>query len=95
MGLAMTIICVLYALFGFFGYLRYGTDLKGDDKGSVTLNIPKDDMYVMLLDFISSIYGSKTFTSTLSLSASQNAFKSFSSWQHSFPMVSKDMFQFP
>lgn len=44
MSLAMTIICVLYAVFGFVGYLKYG----GDCKGSVTLNADQTEMYVRL-----------------------------------------------
>lgn len=41
MTVAMTIICILYAVFGFFGYLKYGENCDG----SVTLNVPKDDLY--------------------------------------------------
>lgn len=36
---AMTIICVLYALFGFFGYLKYGELCKG----TITLNVPQGE----------------------------------------------------
>lgn len=41
MILAMTIICILYGLFGFVGYLRYGSDCKG----TITLNVPSTEMY--------------------------------------------------
>lgn len=41
MILAMTIICILYGLFGFVGYLRYGADCKG----TITLNVPSTEMY--------------------------------------------------
>lgn len=41
MSVAMTIICVLYAVFGFFGYMKYDKA-----EGSVTLNVNKEDMYV-------------------------------------------------
>lgn len=41
MTLAMVIICVLYAVFGFFGYWKYGKDVQG----SVTLNVPKAEAY--------------------------------------------------
>lgn len=44
---AMVAICLLYTVFGFFGYLRYG-DIS---KGSVTLNVDHTEMYVMP-DFI-------------------------------------------
>lgn len=42
MSVAMTIICVLYAVFGFVGYLKYGPDCKG----SVTLNADQTETYV-------------------------------------------------
>ncbi len=41
MSVAMSIICVLYAVFGFVGYLKYGPDCRG----SVTLNVPSEDVY--------------------------------------------------
>lgn len=41
MTVAMTIICILYAVFGFVGYLKYGDKCDG----SVTLNVPKEDLY--------------------------------------------------
>lgn len=40
MSLAMAIICVLYAAFGFVGYLRYGERCMG----SVTLNTDQTEM---------------------------------------------------
>lgn len=37
---AMVSIIFLYVGMGFFGYLKYGAD----SKGSITLNIPQDDV---------------------------------------------------
>lgn len=37
---AMTVIVVLYVFVGFAGYMRYGEECEG----SITLNLPKDDM---------------------------------------------------
>ncbi|KAG4071463.1 hypothetical protein HA402_011617 [Bradysia odoriphaga] len=39
-SLAMGIICVLYTVFGFIGYLKYGDDAKG----SVTLNVDQTEV---------------------------------------------------
>lgn len=36
----MIFIVFLYVGMGLFGYLRYGSDVKG----SITLNLPQDDM---------------------------------------------------
>lgn len=36
----MVIIVVLYVGMGLFGYLRFGADVKG----SITLNLPENDM---------------------------------------------------
>jgi solute carrier family 36 (proton-coupled amino acid transporter) len=38
----MIIVTVLYFAVGFYGYLKYGDDIKG----SITLNLPSGDMYV-------------------------------------------------
>lgn len=38
----MVIVACLYTSVGFFGYLKYGEDVKG----SITLNLPPNDMYV-------------------------------------------------
>ncbi|XP_037035317.1 proton-coupled amino acid transporter-like protein CG1139 [Bradysia coprophila] len=56
MSLAMTIICVLYAVFGFVGYLRYGESCKG----SVTLNA---DQTEILAKCIRGIFALATFIS--------------------------------
>lgn len=37
---AMGVVVLLYAVIGFFGYLKYG-DLT---KGSITLNLPTEEM---------------------------------------------------
>ena len=39
----MVIVACLYTAVGFFGYLRYGDHMK---QGSITLNLPQNDMYV-------------------------------------------------
>lgn len=41
---AMIIIVVLYVGMGLFGYLRFGSDVLG----SITLNLPKNEMLVEL-----------------------------------------------
>lgn len=41
---AMVVIVFLYVGMGFFGYLNYGDDIKG----SITLNLPPQDMYIKL-----------------------------------------------
>lgn len=38
--IAMVVVVVLFAGMGFFGYLRYGREVMG----SITLNLPKDEM---------------------------------------------------
>lgn len=39
LGIAMTLIAVLYGSLGLFGYFKYGDVLRG----SITLNLPVDD----------------------------------------------------
>lgn len=56
MSVAMTIICVLYAVFGFVGYLKYGPDCQG----SVTLNA---DQTETLAKCIRGIFALATFIS--------------------------------
>lgn len=44
LNIAMAVVVTLYAVIGFFGYLKYGDEVKG----TVTLNILEsnpDDMY--------------------------------------------------
>jgi len=41
LNIGMFIITILYAGMGFFGYIKYGENAKG----SVTLNLPQEDMY--------------------------------------------------
>lgn len=43
---SMTVIVVLYTFFGFIGYMRYGDKCEG----SITLNLPENDMYVRFFD---------------------------------------------
>lgn len=38
---SMVIVATLYTAVGFFGYLKYGDGVKG----SITLNLPQDEMY--------------------------------------------------
>ncbi|CAH0664119.1 unnamed protein product [Chilo suppressalis] len=40
LNVAMTIVISLYGLVGFFGYMKYGDDVRG----SVTLNLPQDEI---------------------------------------------------
>jgi len=42
LDLGMTIVMVLYAAVGFYGYLRFGEAVQG----SITLNLPCHEMYV-------------------------------------------------
>lgn len=37
---AMIMVMVLYAIIGFFGYIRYGDSIKA----SITLNLPQEEM---------------------------------------------------
>lgn len=45
MNMGMLIVLSLYAIIGFFGYWKYGDNAQG----SITLNLPQDNMYVFLL----------------------------------------------
>lgn len=40
LNVAMVIVISLYGIVGFFGYVQYGDNVKG----SVTLNLPEDEM---------------------------------------------------
>lgn len=44
---SMILIIFLYVGMGFFGYLKYGADIKG----SITLNLPQDELYVFCAVF--------------------------------------------
>lgn len=44
LNVGMTIVIILYIVVGTLAYLCYGEDIKG----SVTLNLPQDNMYVKL-----------------------------------------------
>ncbi|KAJ6640808.1 Proton-coupled amino acid transporter-like protein [Pseudolycoriella hygida] len=56
MIVAMTIICLLYAVFGLIGYLKYGKYCKG----SVTLNLPETEV---IARSIQAIFALATFIS--------------------------------
>nr|XP_029715250.1 proton-coupled amino acid transporter-like protein pathetic isoform X1 [Aedes albopictus] len=45
LNIGMSVVVVLYALVGFLGYLKYGEDTKG----SVTLNLPVEDILAQLV----------------------------------------------
>lgn len=38
LNIGMSVVISLYAVIGFFGYVKYGEDTKG----SITLNLPND-----------------------------------------------------
>ena len=40
LNIGMLLVTVVYFIVGFFGYLRYGSDARG----SITLNLPNDNM---------------------------------------------------
>ena len=40
LNIAMTMVACLYIAVGFFGYLKYGEDVLG----SITLNLPSDEL---------------------------------------------------
>ena len=43
-------VCALYIITGFFGYLVFGDVMK--TSGSITLNLPKDELYVWKTYFV-------------------------------------------
>lgn len=46
---SMVLIIFLYVGMGLFGYLKYGPEIKG----SITLNLPQDELYVLFgLEFV-------------------------------------------
>lgn len=46
LNVGMFIVTILYTVVGFIGYFCYGEDIKG----SITLNLPEDEMYVFYLN---------------------------------------------
>lgn len=44
---SMSLIIFLYVGMGFFGYLKYGADIKG----SITLNLPQHELYDFSSEF--------------------------------------------
>ncbi|XP_047364314.1 proton-coupled amino acid transporter-like protein CG1139 [Vespa velutina] len=51
LNIGMTVIVTLYILMGFFGYLKYGTAAKG----SVTFNLPKDQVMAQSINIMFAI----------------------------------------
>lgn len=45
LNVGMIFVTTLFVTFGFFGYLKWGEDVAG----SLTLNLPQDEMYVYLI----------------------------------------------
>lgn len=44
LNIGMFVVVILYTAVGFFGYLKYGEATKG----SITLNLPTEEVYVTL-----------------------------------------------
>lgn len=44
LNMGMSVIVILYVVVGFFGYMKYGSAAEG----SITLNLPKDEMLVII-----------------------------------------------
>lgn len=40
LNMGMSFVAVVYAVLGFFGYLKYGDETKG----SITLNLPNEEL---------------------------------------------------
>ena len=40
----MILVASLYIAVGFFGYLRYGAAVDGNNSGSITLNLPQHEL---------------------------------------------------
>ena len=47
LNISMTLIIILFIRFGFFGYLKYGEDIKG----SISLNLPPSDVLAQVSGF--------------------------------------------
>ena len=47
LNISMTLIIILFIGFGFFGYLKYGEDIKG----SISLNLPPSDILAQVSGF--------------------------------------------
>lgn len=48
LNIGLSIVVVMYAIVGFFGYVKYGEEVLG----SITLNIPNNEKYVSFNLFI-------------------------------------------
>jgi len=51
LNIAMGSIVTLYAALGFFGYIRYGKDIKG----SITLNLPEKEIMAIMVQILLAI----------------------------------------
>ena len=59
LNIGMTAVVILYTAVGFFGYLKFGEDTQA----SITLNLPKDELWVyfFIIIIIIIIIISRTF----------------------------------
>ncbi|GBP51886.1 Proton-coupled amino acid transporter-like protein pathetic [Eumeta japonica] len=51
LNVAMFVVVILYGIFGFFGYVRFGDDVKG----SITLNLPPEDLIAQSAKFLMAV----------------------------------------
>ncbi|XP_063375041.1 proton-coupled amino acid transporter-like protein CG1139 [Cydia amplana] len=49
--ISMTVVISLFTVFGFFGYVQFGDDVKG----SITLNLPDDDIFAQVAKLLMAI----------------------------------------
>lgn len=56
LNVGMTVVIILYTCIGFLAYLKFGEEIQG----SVTLNLPIEDVYVILLLKLLFFYFMKT-----------------------------------
>ncbi|KAM3968329.1 proton-coupled amino acid transporter-like protein acs [Aphomia sociella] len=58
LNVSMVIVITLYGIFGFFGYLQFGDDVKG----SITLNLPQDSIVAQTATLLMAIVIFLSFT---------------------------------